>query len=75
MFAKSAIVSLALLSVASPVFSAPVPVTSTTELDARAIPAGLVGLLKSLGSGVLSGGAISGLLALLGGDDDAAAAR
>lgn len=73
MFAKSVIVSLALLSVASPAFSAPLP---AAELEARAIPKGALGLLKSLGSGILSGGAISGLLALLGGGgDDAAAAR
>ncbi|KAJ7248479.1 hypothetical protein C8J57DRAFT_1724297 [Mycena rebaudengoi] len=76
MYAKSVIVSLALLSVASPAFSAPLPAASNTELEARAIPAGALGLLKSLGSGILSGGAISGLLALLGGGgDDAAAAR
>jgi len=76
MFAKSTVVSLALIAAAAPSFSAPLPETRSTEvLDARALPAGLVGLLKSLGSGVLSGGAISGLLALLGGGDDAAAAR
>ncbi|KAJ7474270.1 hypothetical protein FB451DRAFT_1174777 [Mycena latifolia] len=52
MFAKSAIVSLALVAVASPVLSAPLPVA------------------EALGKGILSGGAISGLSSLLGGEGD-----
>jgi len=57
MFAKSAIVSLAVVAAASPVVSAPVPLS---------LPAGAVGdLIKSLGKGILSGGAVTGLLSLL----------
>jgi len=57
MFAKSAIVSLAVVAAAGPVVSAPVPLS---------LPAGAVGdLIKSLGKGILSGGAVTGLLSLL----------
>jgi hypothetical protein len=80
MFAKSAILSLALVAVASPALSAPLPATEARELEARlSLPAGALGsLVKSLGKGILSGGAVTGLLSLLGeGDDssDAPAAR
>jgi hypothetical protein len=79
MYSKSIVLSLAVLSVASPAFSAPVPAPAANahaELEARLkLPAGaLSGLAKSLGSGILSGGAITGLLSLLGGDDSAAPA-
>ncbi|KAJ6536701.1 hypothetical protein DFH09DRAFT_1401145 [Mycena vulgaris] len=70
-------ISLAVLAVASPAFSAPVPTPDAhSELEARlSLPAGAVkDLLKSLGSGILTDGAFSGLLALLGGGDDAAPA-
>ncbi|KAJ7024405.1 hypothetical protein C8F04DRAFT_161974 [Mycena alexandri] len=70
MFAKSAIVSLALVAVASPVMSAPVPESfvEARELEARlSLPAGAIsGLVKSLGKGLLSGAAVSGLLSLFG---------
>jgi hypothetical protein len=57
MFAKSAIVSLAVIAAAGPVVSAPLPLS---------LPAGAVGdLIKSLGKGILSGGAVTGLLSLL----------
>jgi len=71
MFAKSAIISLALVAVASPVLSAPVPVAEVRELEARlSLPTGaLSSIIKSLGKGILSGGAVSGLLALLGEGD------
>lgn len=75
MFANSLVVSLAILSVASPAFSAPLP-NPHSELEARlSLPAGAIGkIVKSLGGGLLSGGAIAGLEALLGlGGDDAAA--
>ncbi|KAJ7131676.1 hypothetical protein C8R43DRAFT_1110652 [Mycena crocata] len=76
MYSKTIVASLALLAVTSPAFSVPVP-NVHGELEARlSLPAGAVkDLLKSLGSGVLSGGAISGLLALLGAGGDAPAAR
>ncbi|KAJ7688668.1 hypothetical protein B0H17DRAFT_649504 [Mycena rosella] len=79
MYSKSIAASLAILAVASPVFSAPVPVPVSSghnDLEARIkLPAGAIkDLLKSLGGGILSGGAISGLLSLLGGGDDAAPA-
>jgi hypothetical protein len=72
MFAKSAIVSLAVVAAAAPAFSAPVP----AESRALKLPAGAVGdLIKSLGKGILSGGAVTGLLSLLdGGSDDSTAA-
>ncbi|KAJ7724216.1 hypothetical protein B0H16DRAFT_1698738 [Mycena metata] len=70
MFAKSVIVSLALIAVASPAMSAPLPesVVEARELEARlSLPAGAVsGLIKSLGKGILSGGAVTGLLSLFG---------
>jgi hypothetical protein len=71
MFAKSAIVSLALVAVASPALSAPLPVAETRDLEARlSLPAGALGsLVKSLGKGILSGGAVTGLLSLLGEGD------
>ncbi|KAJ7361356.1 hypothetical protein DFH08DRAFT_843880 [Mycena albidolilacea] len=72
MFAKSAIVSLAVVAAAAPAFSAPIP----AESRALKLPAGAVGdLIKSLGKGILSGGAVTGLLSLLdGGSDDSTAA-
>jgi len=74
MFAKSAIVSLAVLAAASPVFSAPLPAAEidVRDLEARlSLPTGVLGsLIKSLGKGVLTGGAVSGLLSLLGEGDD-----
>lgn len=71
MFAKSAIVSLALVAAASPALSAPLPVAETRDLEARlSLPAGALGsLVKSLGKGILSGGAVTGLLSLLGEGD------
>jgi len=67
MFAKSAIVSLAVVAAAAPAFSAPVP----AESRALKLPAGAVGdLIKSLGKGILSGGAVTGLLSLLDGGSD-----
>ena len=73
MFAKSAIVSLAVVAAASPVFSAPLPVAEVDvrDLEARlSLPTGALGsLIKSLGKGVLTGGAVSGLLGLLGEGD------
>ncbi|KAJ6615629.1 hypothetical protein B0H10DRAFT_2040330 [Mycena sp. CBHHK59/15] len=77
MYSKSLVASLALLAVASPAFSAPLPVPeSHAELEARlSLPKGAItGLLKSLGGGILTGGALSGLLSLLGGGDAAAPA-
>ncbi|KAJ6601454.1 hypothetical protein DFH09DRAFT_564182 [Mycena vulgaris] len=75
MFAKSAIVSLAVFAAASPVLSAPLPTTETRDLEARvSLPAGtLSSLVKSLGKGILTGGAVSGLLSLLGEGDDSSA--
>jgi len=69
---KSAIISLVLVAVASPALSAPLPVAETRELEARlSLPAGTLGsLIKSLGKGILSGGAVTGLLSLLGEGDD-----
>jgi len=64
MFAKTATVSLALVAAAAPAMSAPLPV------DARAIPAGVGSAISSLGKGILSGGAVAGLLGLLGAGDD-----
>jgi hypothetical protein len=73
MFAKSAIVSLVVVAAASPVFSAPLPAAEVDvrDLEARlSLPAGALGsLIKSLGKGVLTGGAVSGLLGLLGEGD------
>jgi len=69
MFAKSAIISLALVAVAAPAMSAPVShAVEARELETRlSLPTGaLTDLLKSFGKGILSGGAVSGLLALLG---------
>jgi len=66
MFAKTAIVSLAVVAAAAPAMSAPVPETRALKL-----PAGAVGdLIKSLGKGILSGGAVTGLLSLLDGGSD-----
>ncbi|KAJ7665429.1 hypothetical protein DFH06DRAFT_1187331 [Mycena polygramma] len=69
MFAKTAIISLSFLAV-TPVLSAPLPghTVKARELEARlSFPKGAFGdIIKSLGKGVLSGGAVSGLLALLG---------
>ncbi|KAJ6468609.1 hypothetical protein C8R47DRAFT_803050 [Mycena vitilis] len=74
MFAKSAIVSAALVAAAAPVLSAPLPgqVVEARELEARlSLPAGAVGdLVKSLGKGLLSGGALAGLAGLLGSSSD-----
>ncbi|KAJ7269361.1 hypothetical protein B0H12DRAFT_1095398 [Mycena haematopus] len=57
MFAKSAIISLAVVAAAGPAMSAPLPLS---------LPAGAIGdLIKSLGKGILSGGAVTGLLSLL----------
>ncbi|KAJ7470922.1 hypothetical protein FB451DRAFT_1368098 [Mycena latifolia] len=83
MYSKSIVTSLAVLAVAAPTFAAPVPAPAPNqfiELEARAgLPAGAIGdLAKSLGKGLLSGGAIAGLTSLLGGlagDDSAPAAR
>lgn len=80
MFAKSAIVSLAVVAAASPVFSAPLPAAEVDvrDLEARlSLPAGALGsLIKSLGKGVLTGGAVSGLLGLLGeGDSSSTSSR
>ncbi|KAJ7459035.1 hypothetical protein B0H11DRAFT_2060094 [Mycena galericulata] len=73
MFAKSAVISLALAAAAAPVLSAPVSqaAVEARELEARlSLPAGVLGgLVKSLGKGLLSGGAVTGLLSLLGEGD------
>jgi hypothetical protein len=72
MLTNSLIVSLAVLSIASPVFSAPL---SIRNLRLASLPSGAIGsLIKSLGGGLLSGGAIAGLEALLSGGGDGAAA-
>ncbi|KAJ6471828.1 hypothetical protein C8R47DRAFT_1324888 [Mycena vitilis] len=74
MFAKSAIVSVALFAAAAPVLSAPLPgqAIEARELEARlSLPAGALGdLVKSLGKGLLSGGAVAGLAGLLGASSD-----
>ncbi|KAJ7642573.1 hypothetical protein DFH06DRAFT_603172 [Mycena polygramma] len=74
MFAKSAIVSVALFAAAAPVLSAPLPgqAIEARELEARlSLPAGAIGdLIKSLGKGLLSGGAVAGLAGLLGASSD-----
>ncbi|KAJ7098629.1 hypothetical protein B0H15DRAFT_584694 [Mycena belliarum] len=82
MHSKAIVATLAALSVAGPVLSAPLPAPAGNpyaELEARAakLPSGAIkDVLKNLGSGVLTGGAISGLLALLGlAGKDAPAAR
>ncbi|KAJ7681025.1 hypothetical protein DFH06DRAFT_1405901 [Mycena polygramma] len=69
MFTKSTIVALALVAGAAPVLSAPLPgqAIEARELDARSAIGDLV---KSLGKGVLSGGAVAGLTGLLGASDD-----
>ncbi|KAJ7755001.1 hypothetical protein DFH07DRAFT_822502 [Mycena maculata] len=73
MFAKSAIISLALVAAAAPAIAAPVSqaAVEARELEARlSLPAGALGdLVKSLGKGLLSGGAVTGLLSLLGEGD------
>jgi len=73
MFAKSAVISLALVAAAAPAMSAPVSqaAAEARELEARlSLPTGaLSGLVKSLGKGLLSGGAVTGLLSLLGEGD------
>ncbi|KAJ7615405.1 hypothetical protein FB45DRAFT_1008346 [Roridomyces roridus] len=67
MYAKTTVVSLLL---ASSAFAAPLSqeAVQARELEARlSLPTGaLGGLAKSLGKGLLSGGAITGLLSLLG---------
>ncbi|KAJ7626926.1 hypothetical protein FB45DRAFT_1004571 [Roridomyces roridus] len=67
MYAKTAVVSLLL---ASSALAAPLSqeAVQARELEARlSLPAGALGdLAKSLGKGLLSGGAITGLLSLLG---------
>ncbi|KAJ7292961.1 hypothetical protein C8J57DRAFT_11460 [Mycena rebaudengoi] len=73
MLTNSLVVSLAVLSIASPVFSAPL---SIRNLRLASLPSGAIGsLIKSLGGGLLSGGAIAGLEALLSGGGDGAAAK
>ncbi|KAJ7691996.1 hypothetical protein B0H16DRAFT_939115 [Mycena metata] len=63
MLSKSAIVSLALVAAASPALSAPVPAAERRAF----LPEGELGsLIKSLGKGLLSGGAVAGLLGILG---------
>ncbi|KAJ6488777.1 hypothetical protein C8R45DRAFT_929485 [Mycena sanguinolenta] len=58
MVAKSSIISLAVVAAAGPVVSAPVPLS---------LPAGADGdLVKSLGKGILSGSAVTGLFSLFG---------
>ncbi|KAJ7248461.1 hypothetical protein C8J57DRAFT_1240385 [Mycena rebaudengoi] len=77
MFSKSLVASLTLVALAYPAFSAPVP-NVHAELEARlSLPSGAIGgLIKSLGSGILTGGAFAGLEKLLDlGGDDAAPAR
>jgi len=73
MFAKSAVISLALAAAAAPVMSAPLSqaAVEARELEARlSLPTGALGdLVKSLGKGLLSGGAVTGLLSLLGEGD------
>ncbi|KAJ7623868.1 hypothetical protein DFH06DRAFT_1305285 [Mycena polygramma] len=69
MFAKSAITSVALVAAAAPVLSAPLP---GQVVEARlSLPPGAVGdLVKSLGNGLLSGGALAGLAGILGSSSD-----
>jgi len=73
MFAKSTVISLALVAAAAPAMSAPVSqaAVEARELEARlSLPTGALGdLVKSLGKGLLSGGAVTGLLSLLGEGD------
>ncbi|KAJ7644858.1 hypothetical protein FB45DRAFT_1116764 [Roridomyces roridus] len=78
MYAKTTVVSLLL---ASSAFAAPLSqeAVEARELEARVrLPTGaLAGLAKTFGKGVLSGGAITGLLSLLGGvggDDSSSSA-
>ncbi|KAJ7511460.1 hypothetical protein B0H11DRAFT_1955184, partial [Mycena galericulata] len=70
MFAKTAVISIALIATVVPTMSAPVApaAVEARELEARlSLPAGVLGdLVKSLGKGLLSGGAVTGLLDLLG---------
>jgi len=70
MFAKTAVISIALIATVVPTMSAPVApaAAEARELEARlSLPAGVLGdLVKSLGKGLLSGGAVTGLLDLLG---------
>ena len=73
MFTKSAIIFLAVVAAASPVFSASLPAAEVDvrDLEARlSLPKGaLGGLAGSIGKGILTGGAVSGLLGLLGEGD------
>jgi predicted dinucleotide-utilizing enzyme len=57
MFSKSLVASLTLVALASPTFSAPIP-NAHAELEARlSLPSGAIGgLIKSLGSGILTSG-------------------
>lgn len=65
MFAKSTIVSLAVVAAAAPALSAPIPAGAGAVIG---------DLAKSLGKGLLTGGALTGLLSLLDGGSDAPAA-
>ncbi|KAF7348991.1 hypothetical protein MVEN_01420100 [Mycena venus] len=80
MYSKVVAGTIVLVAVAPSAFSAPVPGPAAEvhpELDARlTIPSGTIASLgKSLGKGLLTGGAVSGLLGLLGGDDNSSATR
>lgn len=82
MYSKSITVSVALLALVPSAFSAPLPAPAASahsELKARlSLPSGALGsIIKSLGTGILTGGAFTGLLGLLGehGESDAAPAQ
>jgi hypothetical protein len=80
MHSKVVASTIVLLAVAPSAFSAPLPGPAAevhSELEARLkLPSGTLGSLgTSLGKGLLTGGAVSGLLGLLGEDDDTPAAR
>ncbi|KAJ6488747.1 hypothetical protein C8R45DRAFT_246942 [Mycena sanguinolenta] len=67
MVPKSAVLSLVIVAAAGPVVSAPIP---------GLLPAGAVGdLVKSLGKGLLSGAAVTGLLSLVDPSSDSKTAR
>ncbi|KAJ7876520.1 hypothetical protein B0H14DRAFT_2568230 [Mycena olivaceomarginata] len=82
MYSKPITVSVALLALVPSTSSAPLPAPAASahsELEARlSFPSGALGsIIKSLGTGILTGGAFTGLLGLLGehGDSDAAPAQ
>ncbi|KAJ7732373.1 hypothetical protein DFH07DRAFT_968475 [Mycena maculata] len=74
MFAKSTVISLALVAAAAPAMSAPISQTAVQarELETHlSLPVDAIGdLAKSLGKGLLSGAAVTGLLSLLGEGSD-----